>query len=335
MRPSLLGTFVLGTGLAGLLGLHDAARAKQAPRASLGSRAACRAYSGLPPGFGADPHAGMVLIESGTFAPGSREGYAEERPHALLSDVAVAGFWIDRTEVTNAQFRAFVEATRYVTRAERAGESAVFRAPGEAELGQGELVWWRSQRGASWRHPEGPGSDLGARAHHPVVHIAHEDALAYARWLGRSLPSEDQWEYAALAGLRSEAQHRAPIAADGSPLANFWQGVFPVHDEARDGFAGQAPVGCYPANRFGLYDMIGNVWEWTRDRYRPRSESAHAHAGGAGGCETGASQDPYVIKGGSFLCAANYCARYRVAARHAHEPTTPTAHIGFRTVAYE
>jgi formylglycine-generating enzyme len=322
------------------LGERDVVRARRSEptRAPvLGSRRACAGYGGMPPGFRVEPHAGMVWIDGGSFEPGSQHGYADERPTQPTPRVAVAGFWMDRTEVTNAQFAAFVADTHYVTRAERDGASAVFRPPTEteAELGSGPVSWWRREAGSGWRHPEGPRSDLRGRASQPVVHIAYEDALAYARWLGRSLPSEDQWEYAARARRDDAALHRAPQSAAGVALANFWQGLFPVQNDAADGFAAQAPVGCYPANPFGLYDTIGNVWEWTQDLYAPRAdlhESAHAAGEAGASCDTGRVEKARVIKGGSYLCASNFCARYRVAARHPHEPSTPTAHIGFRTV---
>jgi sulfatase modifying factor 1 len=333
VKPWIGGAFFLAAGVYWLLG-RGYVRARQATLAPLGTRAKCGQYSGLPPAWGSDERAGMVWVEGGSFVPGSGEGYADERPAEPAPRVAVPGFWIDRSEVTNAQFTAFIAATRYVTLAEREGASAVFHVPSEAELAARALAWWRREAGASWRHPDGPASDLRGRANHPVVHIAYADALAYARWLGRALPSEDQWEYAARAGVRSDALDREPVGRAGAALANFWQGLFPVQNEVRDGFAAQAPVGCYPANRYGLHDMIGNVWEWTRDPYRARAELAPMGAlHTAAGCHAAGSEGQLVIKGGSFLCSANFCARYRVAARHAHEPSTPTAHLGFRTVS--
>jgi sulfatase modifying factor 1 len=323
-------------GVAALLGAVAwwvAGRGSVAARAlaPFGTRARCLQYSGLPPGWGRDRHAGMVWVEGGSFVPGSREGYADERPAEPAPRVSIEGFWIDRTEVTNAQFAAFAAATHYVTLAEREGASAVFRVPGEAELAARPLAWWRREPGASWRHPDGAQSDLRGRENHPVVHIAYADALAYARWLGRQLPGEDQWEYAARAGVSATALARAPVGRGGEPLANYWQGVFPTHNQVQDGFADVAPVGCYPASPLGLHDMIGNVWEWTRDAYRSRAEQPHGVAGAA--CHAGGGEEQLVIKGGSFLCSADFCARYRAAARHAHEPTTPTAHLGFRTAS--
>jgi len=282
----------------------------------------CEAYSGLPEGWGEERHAGMVLIPGGEFIPGNEHGYPEEQPSG---STRVEAFWMDRTEVTNAQFAAFVEATGYVTEAEREGAGVVFQAP-EGPVQEGS--WWHFVEGASWRHPDGPDSSIEGLDHHPVVQITHADAQAYARWLGHELPSEAQWEYAARAGGEGEKLERQPLAEDGSPTANFWQGSFPYMNTSEDGHVSRAPVGCYPANGYGLYDMIGNVWEWTRDWYtnRPQPEGTdHWEASPRPGAAR-------VIKGGSFLCADNYCRRYRSTSRHPQEVDLPTAHIGFRTI---
>ena len=329
-------TFVtLGAGALIVLRWHDLALALSARAASgapLGGLAECRASSGLPAGWPADEHAGMVFIEGGSFVPGSLSGYPEERPAQPAPRVTVNGFWIDRTEVTNAQFAAFVRATGYLTRAERDGGSALFRAP-VGEEAPAHLSWWVQGAGVSFRHPEGPGSDLRGRENLPVVHVAHEDALAYARWLGRTLPTEDQWEYAARGGRDDASLHGAPRSEQGQPTANFWQGDFPTENRAEDGFGAQAPVGCFAPNPYGLHDMIGNVWEWTADRYLPRGE-VHQHEAGdrSPSCDDRDAATAHVIKGGSYLCSPNFCARYRVSARHGHDPTLPTSHIGFRTV---
>jgi sulfatase modifying factor 1 len=293
------------------------------PGARLGSRAACAAYSGLPTDWGRSPIAGMVWIPGGRFVPGSTKGYPEERP---AGPVTVAGFWIDRTEVTNAQFAEFVARTGHVTVAEREGRAPVFHVPSAAELEQRDYPWWRSEPGASWRHPEGPASDLAGRAHHPVVQVAYEDALAYAHWLGRDLPSEAQWEYAARGGQPDDGLQRAPRDRRGRPTANFWQGEFPLRNSGEDGFALAAPVGCFPPNPFSLHDTIGNVWEWTRDAYRGGHDAA------AASCSHEAGASAHVIKGGSFLCSSDFCARYRASARHPQEPELPAMHVGFRTV---
>lgn len=315
-------------------------------RAELGTRALCRAYRGIPEGFASEPSAGMVFVEGGQLTLGSDHGYAEERGGRV---VHVASFWIDRTEVSNAQFSAFVAATGYVTYAERAGEAPVFHVPSAAELeARGNYAWWNNVKGANFRHPEGPGSSLVGRENHPVVQITHDDALAYARWLGRSLPSEAQWEYAAKAGRSDDSLHHEPRDARGRPAANFWQGEFPRQNSREDGFLTSAPVGCFGANPLGLFDTLGNVWEWTGSIYtssqhaRDHEDAARAFAGAGvgdatsgpqGACSAAAPRGAkLVLKGGSFLCAASFCARYRVAARHAQEPSQPAMHVGFRTV---
>ncbi|AOY00759.1 formylglycine-generating enzyme family protein [Jeongeupia sp. USM3] len=291
----------------------------------------CRRASGLPEGWGRDAHAGMVRIAGGSFTPGSTAGYADERPAGA---VRVKPFWIDRTEVTNAQFAAFARATGYVTDAERAGAAAVFKVPPEAELNARPYAWWVYTKGADWRHPEGPGSTIGGRENQPVVQVTQADAFAYARWLGRTLPTEAQWEYAARAGRSDAALDRAPRDKAGKPGANFWQGVFPSLNTREDGHLGRAPVACFPANGFGLHDMIGNVWEWTRDAYTgPRQPHGNGDPFASVGTMPLQPGTPALIKGGSFLCAANFCVRYRAAARHPQEANLPTAHVGFRTVS--
>jgi formylglycine-generating enzyme required for sulfatase activity len=325
-----------------LFGTVAAATSSVEKSAGLGDGARCRTYGGVPEGFPRRPTAGMVWIEGGEFTPGSERGYPEERGGARAQ---VAGFWIDRTEVTNAQFARFVGATGYVTEAERAGAAPVFRQPSEQEYREGAAYsWWRDVPGASWRHPEGPRSNLSGRASHPVVQVTHADALAYARWLRRALPSELQWEYAAKAGRDDLALHREPRDARKKPSANFWQGQFPLQNSREDGHERSAPVGCFAQNPFGLFDMLGNVWEWTGSIYtashrtQDRDEPAHDAQHGAGfASELGCSQPARLgarmtLKGGSFLCAASFCARYRVAARHAQEADQPALHVGFRTV---
>lgn len=248
---------------------------------------------------------------------GSEDFYADEAP---VRRAEVGSFWIDRTEVTNLQFAEFVAATGYVTVAERGVEGAV--PPGAAVFAlpdddrpEGR---WLYREDASWRRPEGAGSSIEGREAYPVVQVAYEDALAYARWKGRSLPTEAQWEYAARGGLDGATYAWGDeLTPKGTWRANNWQGLFPFYDEGADGFVGRAPVGCYPPNGYGLYDMIGNVWEWTQDPY---------------GSASGTGTPTGVMKGGSFLCAANYCGRYRPAARHPQELNLGTGHIGFRTV---
>jgi len=270
----------------------------------------------------------MTWLEGGRFTLGSDRGYAEELP---LREVKVDAFWIDRTEVTNAQFAAFVAATGYVTEAERRRQGVVFRAPSAGDaVAYGS--WWTVVDGADWRHPDGPQSNLQGRANQPVVQLTRADAQSYATWLGRSLPTEAQWEYAAKANGGGERIERGPRSAEGRPVANFWQGSFPYMDVGEDGHVGRSPVGCYPANGLSLYDLIGNVWEWTAD---PWSGQHQSHGTGSATLPGRQGQDSPVglIKGGSFLCATDFCVRYRASARHPQELTVPTSHVGFRTVA--
>lgn len=264
------------------------------------------------------PVAQMVWVEGGSFVMGDDPLYLEEGPPRT---VIVDGFWISQTEVTNAQFAQFVNETGYLTHAERMPPeiegaplemlqrgSATFRVPTPDNPG-----WWAWTVGADWRRPNGPDSSIEGRANDPVVQVTYDDALAYAEWAGMSLPSEEQWEYAARAGQSSLPE---PRDSAGNPQANYYQGVFPVMDLGEDGYTSRAPVGCFEPNAFGLYDMIGNVWEWTT------SSAARPDAAGP----------VNVIKGGSFLCASNYCARYRAAARQFQERDLGTDHIGFRLV---
>lgn len=298
------------------------------PRAApvLGSVQGCQAYSGLPAGWGKDAHAGMVRIQGGRFVPGSNNGYPDERP---LGAVEVEDFWIDRTEVTRAQFAAFVRATGYVTDAERTGAAAVFQLPQAGDTSP--LPWWGYRQGANWRYPDGPEGAAVKADGYPVSQVTFADAQAYAVWRGNRLPTEAQWEYAARAGEPSQSLNEEPRDAEGRPSANYWQGVFPVQDDAEDGFAGLAPVGCFAANGNGLFDMIGNVWEWTLDA-QVGPLSGHANGDPSLLRGQGVRSLPRVIKGGSYLCAGGYCARYRTAARERQEGDLATSHVGFRTV---
>jgi len=299
-----------------------------APR--LGDAEACAHYAGIPEAWPERRHAGMRPVASAEHQLGSVHGYPDERP---LVTRTLPGYWIDTTETTNAQFAAFVAATGYVTDAERLGGGAVFRAPEQGAAVHQPSDWWRWVDGADWRHPEGAGSSITDRGNRPVVQMTRADAEAYAQWLGRRLPTEAQWEAAARKDMDPARLDGEPLTTEGRLAGNFWQGLFPFEDAAEDGYAGLAPVGCYAANPLGLYDMIGNVWEWTRDTYAGERQ---AHGTGDAASALPASDTPAtegVIKGGSYLCASNFCVRYRASARHPQQVDLPTSHIGFRTVA--
>jgi formylglycine-generating enzyme len=293
-----------------------------------------------------DVTAGMVFIPGGTFTMGSERHQPEER---FTHVVRVDGFWIDRHEVTNAQFKEFADATGYRTLAERGLDPKANQSLAKELLVPGSAVFihpiasvartqpgWQYVARANWRQPSGPGSSIAGKENHPVVHVAHEDALAYAQWRGHSLPTEAQWEFAARGGRDGEDDWSSAFDADGRPIANTWQGIFPIVNTVDDGHAGTAPVGSFKPNGYGLHDMIGNVWEWTSDWYRP------GHSRESAVNPTGpelislrvvpGQSATRVIKGGSHLCASNYCARYRPAARQPQEADFSAAHVGFRTV---
>lgn len=272
---------------------------------------ACLAVTLPDPG---DPSDGMVWIPPGTVQLGSEDFFPEERP---LRTVEVGGFWMGVHEVTNGEFAAFVAATGYVTLAEREGPDAggggVFGPGAQVRDWSDVRAWWRFDPRASWRQPQGRSGGIDRRESWPVVQIAYEDALAYARWRGHELPSEAQWEHAARGGIDGAPYVWGDeMRPDGVYMANHWQGAFPVQDSGADGHAGLAPVGCYAANGYGLYDMAGNVWEWTQDEWEQPGFR--------------------VIKGGSFLCSDSYCHRYRPAARQPGDERFSTEHLGFRTV---
>ena len=293
----------------------------------------------LPAPLATSPYPGMVWVPAGSFEFGDTV-YPEELP---LRKTSVAGFWMDRTEVTNAEFAEFVKATSYVTEAERGPDprrypglpsdlsqpgAVVFVMPKDVNTQGSATQWWRYVPGANWRHPGGPATSIDAHESFPVVAVTFADAKAYARWKGRALPSEAQWEWAARAGQSQAANdHEQPKAA------NTWQGIFPVVNSGEDGFLGLAPVGCYAPNALGLFDMIGNVWELTSDAYQP----GHGESGDGppdkvprGMGPTSAAQR--VIKGGSFLCSPDYCMRYRSGARQPQDDDLGASHLGFRTV---
>jgi formylglycine-generating enzyme len=321
--------------------LHEAARAQGATKA--------------PPG--------MVWIPEGTFLMGTDDvsSFPNERP---AHGVHVAGFWIDDHDVTNAEFAKFVEATGYVTTAERKPDWEELKKelppdtpkPDDSKLVAGSLVftptarpvplddlsaWWHWIPGACWRHPEGPGSSIEGRANHPVVQVSWYDAVAYAKWAGKRLPTEAEWEFAARGGLEGKRYVWGDeFRPGGKYLANTWQGLFPVTNTAEDGFVGTSPVKSFPPNGYGLYDMAGNVWQWCSDWYRVDAftelASKNVCRDPAGPNESWDPADPYtpkrVVKGGSFLCNPSYCASYRPSARRGTPPDTGSSHTGFRCV---
>lgn len=306
----------------------------------------------------ADRLKGMAEVPGGTFTMGSEEFYPEERP---VHPVRVESFWIDEHPVTNAQFRRFVKATGWVTWAEQTPDIADLPGADPALLVPGSVVfcqpshpvslddhhrWWDYLPGACWRHPEGPGSTLHGRDLHPVVHVAYSDAVAYADWVGKDLPTEAEWEFAARGGLDGATfPWGDEFMPRGRPMANTWQGAFPHENLRIDGYERTSPVRSFPPNGYGLYDVAGNVWEWTSDWYTPR----HADAAPSPCCapvnprvtspdesyvldQPGAHIPRRVIKGGSHLCSPNYCLRYRPAARQGEPVDSATSHIGFRCV---
>ncbi len=320
---------------------------------------------------------GMVLLPGGEFTMGSEAPYAFPNEGPAHS-VRVKPFLIDIHPVTNARFAKFVAATGYITLAERPVDWEELKKqvppgtprPPEEQLAPGSLVfrptagpvplhdlslWWHWTLGANWRQPEGPGSSIADRADHPVVQVAHADAVAYAKWAGKRLPTEAEWEFAARGGLaraRFSWGDRDPHPAEGPHLANTWTGKFPYHNTAADGYVGTSPVGAFPPNAYGLHDMAGNVWNWCADRYAADTYAVRAGqpemcgnpsgpAAGAGVRRVPGDPSPedvpgqlrHVIKGGSFLCHADYCESYRPAARRGSPPDTGTSHAGFRCAA--
>jgi len=286
------------------------------------------------------PHKNMTWVPGGGFRMGSADFYPEERP---VREVEVHGFWVDEHPVTVREYQRFVRATGYVTVAERPLDPARYPEADPALLYPGSLVffptggpvdlrdvsqWWRYVPGASWRHPRGPGSTLDGLDQHPVTHVAAEDADAYAAWAGKELPTEAEWEFAARGGLDGAVfTWGDEPTPKGRVMANTWQGEFPWQNLKPARKRGTSPVRSFPPNGFGLFDMAGNVWEWTSDFFASPPQ---------GGCcapgQPGTGLPRRVIKGGSHLCAPNYCLRYRPAARQGEAIDTSTQHLGFRCV---
>ena len=301
---------------------------------------------------------GMVFVPGGTFRMGSDHHYPEEAPSHRVS---VDSFWIDEAPVTNAEFRRFVDATNYVTFAELAPKasdypgalphmlkagSLVFNPPtGEIDL-RNWRQWWEFRFGANWRRPYGRGNWTKGLDEHPVVHIAYCDAEAYAHWAGKELPTEAEWEFAARGGIDgAEFAWGDELTPGGQYMANTWQGIFPRENLKLDGYERTSPIKAFPPNGYGIHDMIGNVWEWTSDWYAPKhpadAQKACCIPKNPRGPRQDQSLDPCqpeiriprkVLKGGSHLCAPNYCRRYRPAARHAEPIDTSTSHVGFRCI---
>ena len=287
----------------------------------------------------------LIAVAGGRFRMGSDEHYPEEAP---AHEREVAPFVLESHPVTNEQFAAFVAATGHVTVAEQPLDSPEFAALPEAERAPGSIVftptpgpvrlddwlqWWRWVPGASWRHPEGPGSSIEGRERHPVVQVALEDARAYAVWAGRRLPSEAEWEFAARGGEDAGASGFAwgdELFPGGELRANTWQGAFPYRNDGAQGWRGTSPVGAFPPNSLGFSDLIGNVWEWTESPWTA-SHAGDADAA-APGCHASAAAG-FVTKGGSHLCAPEYCRRYRPPARSSQDPASSTTHLGFRCAA--
>ena len=300
----------------------------------------------------------MIAIPGGTFRMGSDKHYPEEAPSHL---VTVDEFWMDHTPVTNRQFKEFVKVTCYVTFAEIPPDPKDYPGALPHMLYAGSLVfspprrpvdlrnwseWWAFLKGADWRHPYGPKSNINGLDNHPVVHVAFADALAYAKWAGKDLPTEAEWEFAARGGLDgAEFAWGDEFMPDGKHMANTWQGEFPRQNLCADGFERTSPVVAFPTNGYGLHDMIGNVWERTTDWYSqthdadaPKACCIPANPRGGPEAASYDSRQPNikiprkVLKGGSHLCAPNYCRRYRPAARHAEPVDTSTSHVGFRCI---
>jgi formylglycine-generating enzyme required for sulfatase activity len=308
----------------------------------------------------------MVWIPGGDFLMGSNAFYAEERP---VHSARVSGFWMDQHPVTVAEFRRFIKATGHITVAETTPDAVDFPDAEPEQLVPGSLVftpparpvrlddfrnWWSWVSGAQWRHPQGPGSTLHGLDQHPVTHVAYPDAAAYATWAGKALPTETEWEFAARGGLEGATYAWGDeFAPRGRMMANTWQGDFPMHNDLLDGYARTSPIGKFPPNGYGLIDITGNVWEWTSQDYTSSHtpavdtpDAVQAATDPAVCCgpqrqptsvqlpqpEAAARPSTKVIKGGSHLCAPNYCLRYRPAARQSQTIDTSTSHLGFRCI---
>ncbi|AUD03793.1 formylglycine-generating enzyme family protein [Spirosoma pollinicola] len=361
MRGRYVLSLLLGSSLfCGLISCHSTSKSKEElAQASADSAAACIA-KGMPSRSAAIRNAaagvesvagsttGMVLIPGGTFLMGA-DAFVDSRP---VHSVNVKGFWMDEHEVTNAEFAKFVTATGYKTIAERplnpadypgvAAEqlvpgSAVFTPTAQKVSLENPLRWWQYVKGASWQHPKGPASDLKGHENEPVIHVSYDDALAYAKWAGKRLPTEAEWEFAAQGGKGNHTYYWGDeLKPSGKWIANIYQGSFPDHNTTEDGFVGVAPVKSFPANAYGLYDMDGNVWEWCQDYYRPDYYTKLVNNNPQGPSDSYDPDEPDAIKrvqrGGSFLCSDEYCIRYKAGSRGKGEVSSGSNNLGFRCV---
>ncbi|WP_234735812.1 formylglycine-generating enzyme family protein [Tellurirhabdus bombi] len=357
----IVAIWLSGTVLFGLAGCHsENQKGEETAQVSKADSVAFCAANGMPSRASAIQQAasvsesgqqnteGMVWIPGGAFQMGADE-FPDARP---LHTVTVDGFWMDKHEVTNAEFARFVAATRYVTVAERplnpadfpgvpaeqlVPGSAVFTPPSQRVSLENPLLWWKYVAGASWQHPEGPKSSLEGRENLPVVHVCYEDAAAYAKWAGKRLPTEAEWEFAAQGNKGNQTYYWGTnLKPAGKWVANIYQGNFPDQNTKEDGFAGVAPVKSFPANPYGLYDLDGNVWEWCQDLYRPDYYQNSPAKNPKGPTNSYDPDEPgavkYVQKGGSFLCSDQYCTRYKAGSRGKGEASSGSNNLGFRCV---
>ena len=351
-HPCLLGLLIFGLGCAGSSLAGEAAFLPTVPDPAPAPAHAPQGMAWIP---GGEFSMGCAVPSAGFCTMATMQALDDAKP---IHRVRVSGFWMDKTDVTNDAFARFVKATGYVTTAERKPTPAEFPTVPPENLVAGSLVftpparpvplndftqWWRYVPGADWRHPTGPGSSLKGRGAYPVVQVSYEDAAAYAKWAGKRLPTEAEWEFAARGGLSGKTYAWGDTLKPGGKWqANLFEGTFPVKDTGEDGFVGLAPVAQFPANGYGLYDMAGNVWQWCNDWYRPDDYATLAARGGVAVDPPGpaSSHDPdepdqpkRVQRGGSFLCTDQYCTRYMVGTRGKGEIHTASNHLGFRCVA--
>ena len=350
----IVGVVIVGIGLGSVIVLKKSTPGKsQRPLPSETLRAADPTSVPTMSGRGLETSSradgGMVWVPGGGFWMGSNDGQPDERP---AHEVTVHGFWMDQTEVTNEEFDRFVKATGFVTMAERkpdpkdfpnvppenlvAGSVVFAPPPGNVPL-DNHMLWWEYRPGANWRHPEGPESNLKSREKHPVVHVCWDDAVAYAKWAGKRLPTEAEWEFAARGGLDRQPFAWGSERVPGNKwMANVWQGRFPNENKLSDGFLGTSPIATFPANGYGLYDMAGNVWEWCADWYRPDYYARGESDNPKGPSDSFDPREPgmakRVMRGGSFLCSELYCEGYKPGARMKSSPDTGLSHTGFRCV---